>query len=458
MVTTHAPAPSRLCRLATLFAAVCTAAALSGCDGPRHAPPPLAVTVTGTDASGPLARGQDAVFTFVVTNTSSSDVPAVQLRTDSVEIGVTSVHPLSFKSATCVAQKATCPTVSSIGLADPFTLPAGAVLTFTVTSVVNFDYDGTVDQEFDVYSVKRSGDASVRTHAVLADAREGYYELFATSGLRTNLDVRFKPGATKFAVSSGAAESTFVEHHSGFVFASGLVFDAGPDILVGRADFGHGPETFIGARVLVDTLADLDGTAFTLMGIATPNGGAAASTVRTLAIAGSTMTSCADTTAHAIASCPAGSLRHYALTQDATIFTATDGADNDSFNFQVARSAGHLILLQADKAATGGVFAVGLAEGAIVPGEWVGYGTVGGVHAAIDLKPGSFALWLVDIEANVTSTGATAALAAVAGGPAGLVAGVRPSDNAPLLLLQQPGLVLVSGPAGEFDALIGALL
>ena len=442
-------------RLASRLAATFAAAAvlgLAGCDGPRHAPPALPVTVTATDAPGTWVKGQSAVFTFVVTNPSSGDIPAMGLRTDGVQIGFSGFSPLVLPRVACVAQHATCPTFSEAGLAGPFTLPAGGVLTLTVTALVNADYSGTADLKMDAYSTARSGDANAHGHALLADAREGYYELFATSGLRTNLDVRFKKDATKFAVSSGAAENTFVEHQSGFVFASGLVFRPGPDILVGQADFGHGAETFIGARVLVDTLADLDGTAFTLLGVATPAGGAAASTARTLAISGSTMTLC--TQGLAIADCPAGSLRHYAVTQDFTIFTATDSADNDSIDFQVARSGGHLILLQADQSGAGGVFAVGFADAAIVSTELFAIGTVAGVHDLLDLKADSFSLSPVDIEARTTSQGATAALAPVAGGPAGLVGGVRPSDSATLLMLHQAGLVLVSGPAGEFDLMI----
>jgi len=452
MITTSAPAPSRLGRLAALFAATCAAAGLAGCDGPRHAPPPLAATVTATDAPGTLVRGQSAVFTFVVTNPSSGDIPALGLRTSGMAIGFGGFYPLSTTNVACVAQHATCPTFSTAGLTDPFTLPAGGVLTLTVTAVVNYDYSGTAEQEMDAYSTSRSGDANVHGQVLLADAREGYYELFTTSGLRTNLDVRFKKDATKFAVSSGTAEHTFVEHQAGFVFASGLVFTPGPDILVGQADFGHGAETFIGARILVDSLADLDGTAFTLLGVTTPTGAAPASTARTLAIAGSTMTLC--THGLALASCPVGSLRHYAVTQNFTIFTATDSVDNDSFDFQVARSDGHLVLLQADKSDAGGVFAVGFAEAAIVSNELFGLGTVAGAHDSLDLKSDSFSLSSIDLEARVTSQGATAALAPVAGGPSGLVAGVRPGDSAALLMLQQAGLVLVSGPAGEFDLLI----
>jgi hypothetical protein len=76
------------------------------------------------------------------------------------------------------------------------------------------------------------------------------------------------------------------------------------------------------------------------------------------------------------------------------------------------------------------------------------------VHDQLDLKADSFSLSPVDVEARTTSQGATAALAPVAGGPAGLVAGVRPNDGATLLMLHQAGLVLVSGPAGEFDLMI----
>ncbi len=453
-----ATAPLRARRAAALFVAAVAAALLAGCDGPSHPPPVLPVTVTAVDATGPLIKGQTAVFTFTVSNPSSGDVPELTLRTDqfvSLASPDTSVRALDTPTVACVAHNATCP-VFTVGIAAPFTLPAGGVLTLTVAAVVDFDYAGTVAQELDAGSTARSGDAIVQAHVVLADAREGYYELFTASGLRTNLDVRFKAGATKFAVSSGAVENTFVEHQAGYVFASGLVFKTGPDILVGQANFGHGPETFIGARNFAGTVADLDGLAFTVVGVTSPTGGAASSTVRTMAISGSTLSACVAATPHAIATCPAGSLRRYALVQPPgdVIFTATDAADNDSFSFQVFRSGGHLLLLQADQSATGGVFAAGFSDAAAAATPLAAIGAVAGTQARVALAADSFAISPIDIEDRLLSQGATAALAPVAGGPAGLVAGVRASDNAALLMLQQSGLLLVSGPAGEFDALI----
>ena len=449
-----ATAPLRARRAAALFAA----ALLAGCDGPSHAPPVLPVTVTAVDATGPLVKGQTAVFTFTVSNPSSGDVPALTLRTDqfvSDTSAATSVRALDVPSVACVARQATCP-VFTTGLAGPFTLPAGGVLTLTVSAVVDFDYAGTVDQEMDAGSTARSGDVDAHAHVVLADAREGYYELFTTSGLRTNLDVRFQAGATKFAVSSGAVENTFVEHQAGYVFASGLVFKTGPDILVGQANFGHGPETFIGARNFAGTVPDLDGLAFTVVGVTSPSGDVATSTVRTMAVSGATLTACVAAAPHAIATCPPGSLRHYALVQPPgdVIFTATDAADNDSFSFQVFHSGDHLLLLQADLAGTGGVFAVGFSDAAVATTPFGAIGAVAGTPSRLALGADSFSISPIDIEDRLLSQGATAALAPVAGGPTGLVAGVRASDNAALLMLQQSGLLLVSGPAGELDALI----
>ena len=442
---------------APAFALVAASVLLAGCDGPSHPPPALPVTVTATDASGPLMKGQNAVFTFVVSNPSSSDVPQLQLRTDASTDGE-GTSALSTTGITCVAQRATCPTFGSAGIAAPITLPAGGVLTFTVTTQVVEDDDGTVTQEMDAYSTQRSGDANAKGVATLADARDGYYELFSTSGLRDNLDIRFQAGATKFATAPAGVEHTFTARQSGYVFPSGLTFLTAQYLLAGQADFGHGAESFIGARFFAGGVADLDGSSFTLLGVATPAGGPATSTVRTLAIAGSTLTACVDTAPHTLATCPAASLRTYVLTQEPSgpIFTATDAADNDSFDFQVFVSNGHLLLLQADQAATGNVFAVGLSDATVTPTELFALGSVAGTHSTLDLKSASFSLSPIDVNAQVLSQGTTAALAPVAGGPAGLMTGTRPSDGATLLVQQQDGLVQISGPAGEFDVLIGA--
>ena len=430
-------------------------AALSGCSG---APPstPMPLTVTTSDAPGTLVRGQQAVFTFTVTNPSSSDVTDAVLTTDSRIVVGPGVLPMQLQGVTCAAQHATCPSVSTDGQSGPFTLPAGGVLTFTVTALVGIDYDGVVDQQIEITAMERHGKATAAAHATLANASAGYYELFTTAGKRDNLDVGMKAGATKFATAPyQAAQSTFVRHASGYVFPSGLIFNTATDLLVGQADFGDGPETFIGARQMVVATADLDGVSFTTLGVSSPDGAAAVGTVRTMAISGTSMDVCTDAS-HTVATCPGAALRHYALTQSplgGPVFTAIDSADNDSFDFQVARSGDALILLQADRLAGGGVFAVGFANPTPPADGYLAIGNLGGSHVVVEFKPGSFLVTPVDLETLIQSREPQAALSAVPGGPAGLLAGTRPSDGAALLMLQQAGLVLVSGPAGEFDVL-----
>ncbi len=453
MLNLLAPARPLPRALATLVVASALAG-LSGCDGSPSDNRPIPLTITATDANGPLSRGNPAVFVFTVTNPSASDVTRLTLVTSSVRLA-DGTAPLATRSVSCTPQNATCPTFDAADTSALFTLPAGGVLAFTVTTTVTADYDGPVTQGFGASSIDRSGQASAQAHVTLADGREGYYELFSATGLRDNVVVGLQPGATKFATAPTPTENTFVQHPAGFVFPSGALFNAGADIVAGQADFGHGPEAFIGMNTLVAGPSDYDGRTFTVLGVTRPTGAAAASTVRTIAIAGATMTVCADTAPHTIATCPAASLRHYALTNDGPIFTATDAADNDIFNFQLASSGGAVILLQADQSDSGNVFAVGFADAAVPAADFAAIGVVGGTLVEGSMTDDSFTFQPIDLQFNPvlpTTTGSPAIQ--LPGAPIGLIGGTRASDGAAVMLMQQHGLLVVSGPGGELDVLV----
>ncbi|MCK9684900.1 hypothetical protein [Scleromatobacter humisilvae] len=443
-----APARPR-CR--ALVAVLVLGAALAGCDGSPSDNRPIPLTITATDANGPLSRGNPAIFVFTVTNPSSSDVTRVTLSTSSVRLA-DGTSPLATQGVSCTPQNATCPMFDAANTSTSFTLPAGGVLTFTVTTTVTADYDGPVAQGFAASSIDRSGQTGAEAHVTLADAREGYYELFSATGLRDNVVVGLQPGAIKFATAPTQTEHTFVQHPAGDVFPSGALFNAGASILAGQADFGHGPEAFIGMNTPVGDPADYDGKTFTVLGVTRPAGAAAASTVRTMAIAGTTMTVCADATPQTIATCPAASLRAYALTNSGPIFTATDAADNDSFDFQLASSGGGVILLQADQSAAGNVFAVGFADPAVPAAGFSAIGAVAGTLVEGSMTAGSFTLQPIDLQLNPVLPTANASQGAPL--PGGLIGGTRASDGAAVMLMQQHGLLVVSGPGGELDVLV----
>ena len=443
MLVTHAFARSA----ASLLVAFGTLAMLAACDGPAHPPPQIPITVTTTDVAGPLTRGQNAVFAFTVTNPSSSSISGVTMITSAQPI-VNTTAPLTVQGVTCAAQGTTCPAITAQGI-QTTTMPAGSVLTFTVTTVVAMDYDGVADQQFEVAATSRTGAVIADAHATLADARDGYYELFSTSGRLASLTVHFLPGAMTFWVSSDNGPAAMQPDAGGYEFADGAHMVTLPDMLAGSYDFGNGPEPFIAAREMVATLAELDGTTFTTFAADAPAAGTATTSVFASWISGSTLTLCADPAPQTAATCPAASQRQYALTLDGVVFTGVDAQHGDTMTFQVAKSGSSRTLLRAEKIGTDGRFAVGLPSVGQASGQPQFLGNVGRQWTDVQLTPTTYAT------APATNAGGAygpiVALQAVAGGPPGLRQGTRSSDGVLLNVAESDALAVQLGAPGELD-------
>lgn len=427
---------------------------LAGCDGPpSSSPQPMELTASATDDTTTVGSGDNASFTFSVTNPGKSDVDFVQVT----PLGDDHLQSLA---TSCKAQGGTCPAIAGT-IPPTFSMPPGSIFTFVVQARVVGDLDGTVKMTLAVDSYQRTGEVRAVAQATSVDRRDGYYEILTASGIRSNLVAHFAPGATSFAVSSGSPDNTFAPNGFWYTFPSGGHFATGPDLLTGQADFGHGPDTFIAVRNLVDQLSDLDGLSFSTFNVVK---GAAASAsnpvsgtsgpfdIWQVAIAGTTMTVCTQQIGP-IASCDPAALRHYALTQQAgggVVFTATDSTDNDTFSFQVARSGSSLIYLRADVAPADPLFSIGFANPTVPAAEHAGYGSLNNTFGALDITaPGGWE-FLAQNPAGDFGPSTFNALATGDAGIAGLMHGPRPSDGAELYLLQQGVLSLFGTLTGDF--------
>lgn len=460
---------SRRILLRTVVAPGCVAAALllAGCDGAAPTQP-LELTVTATDAAAPVDVGQPTTMSFTVTNPGNERVDKVYVF--NAGDGLSTLQAVAI---TCSAHATTCPVIAGTNVAQ-FALPAGASLTFVVDVGLVVPAKGAASLTFTVASTARMGFAAATGHATAVDGREGGYEIFAASGLRTNVDVQFMPGAPSFSVSSGSVDKGMAFHNGLYTFPSGGHLASAPDLLVGQADFGSGLDTFVAARHLVMALSDLDGTSFStfnvVRGTANPGTATAIADIGPLAIdqatiAGSTLTLCAFSVG-AIATCDPPFLQHFALAQpDGPVITAT-GTDNAIvFTFQVARSGTSLILLRADKDEVGNsAFTVGFANARAPATEHTSTGTTGAAYGGPGAGPGGTAgvFGLLDLTPTtlqfmpLTATGLfdfpayTLAFTGTDDGLPGLVHGTRPTDGVEVFVLQQGALTLVGTLTGEF--------
>lgn len=426
-------------------------APLAGCDGPQHTPPPIPVTIATSDVSGSYTRGQDVTFTFTVTNTSQGALAGTSIFASAKSPSATPVF--SKEAVTCTAQTGNCPSLDQYGNYTNVSLAAGAVLTIKIVATVQIDFDGPIDMAMTAFSGFATGSAQADSHVTLADARDGYYVLFGTSGRVANVTVSFKPGDMHWWVSSDDAPASFQGPLTIYQFANGSHLDTGPDLLHGSYDFGAGPEPFVAVRRFESDLAALDGAAFTLFSATPASGGGTRTTaVQPAWIAGTTLTICTDAAPRTAATCPTGSQSHYAITTDGSVtLTATDAGSGDTFRFFVADTGNSRVLLRGDSDGTSGFFSIGLPAVAAAAGNPSYIGQTQGAWSLVKVSSSSYAVAAgLPSSVDFAAFGTPAALHAVAGGPTGLLAGTR-ADGASITYAEADTLAVQIGAPGQLD-------
>jgi uncharacterized repeat protein (TIGR01451 family) len=316
--------------------ALAAGALLAGCNftGPDDRPE-LPLKATSTDVQTPVMRGAQTTFTTTLTNPSSKAVNLVTLW-DMLD------ERTSYVSATCTAQGgAVCPDVSTSTWA-PVDMPAGSSLTFGVTVLVDFLAVGTIQNHFYAANDTYRGSAETFvTRPVAGDTRSGDYQAYWRTGQLTDASFDFMKGS--FLPGNGNAY-VFTVADDGLLQMDGNArFWAPPDLVVGTADNGQGPEPFVAARRFVETVAELEGVSFNVLGSVLVFG-MPLSEGYPAWVEGGMLNTC-DSMQYSAQTCPPGSLHHYTLTVNGSEFSAEVTPDI-SMHFRVAKSGSSLIFLR----------------------------------------------------------------------------------------------------------------
>lgn len=433
-------------RWAVGVGALAAGALLAGCDGPPDKRPELGLTATSTDALAPVMRGGQATFRTTLTNPSSRTVKQV-------EMGDLPDSQMTYVSATCSAQGgAVCPDVSTPVWA-PVDVPAGGSLTFEVTLLVHYMAEGKIENLFWANAIRYKGSADAFGHGtVVGDVRSGDYHAYWRTGLLTDASFDFMKGS--FLPGNGNAY-VFTTGSDGLLEMSGNSrFWAPPDLVVGTTDNGQGPEPFVAARRFVDTVAELEGASFNVLGSLLVFG-MPLSQGYPAWVKGGILTTC-ESMQYSAQTCPQAQQHHHTLSVSGTEFSAVEGS-GIPMHFRVAKSGSSLIYLKVGEGDDINGLNIGLqvndgpsnvsAFGVSTRGDW----------GWLSLSPNSYAADWTPLAGGTLHE--TATLSQLAGANPGLMTGQRSGDGAVIHLSVGGALGVAVGAAdgpanGEMQLLV----
>ena len=329
----------------------------AGCTKPLPDQSDAKLTVTATQPSGTYAPGDDVAFRVTVTNAGTRDVGLLSISS-------TLATGLDQRSLVCSPLGLEADTTGTTAPCDGFiylrSLAAGASVTLDFVATVAANATGTLSSNFT--AAVNSGPAAVTAtnQATVVDMRGGSYTAFTSDGRRVALAADFAGKTLTFDTGASAVAVPFTPQSldASNLFDAETGFMTHLDLLAGNAPLNGATPVFLAARNFVTSAAALEGHTFIVFGIDTPTSGAATSSIEGVAFSGGTMQVCVGP--QAIASCPAGSLRSYALSVSGGVFTGVDATDNDTRTFQVAQSGSSLVFLRGEPVADGRAFQVGL--------------------------------------------------------------------------------------------------
>ena len=340
-----------------LGAVVALASLATGCVKPLPDQSGAKLTITATQPTGTYQPGDDVTFRVTVTNAGTQDVSLL-------EISSTLATGLLQRSLACSPLGAAASTTGDAPCSTFIylkTLAAGASVTLDFDTAVAANATGTLTSNFEA-GVNSGPTVTTTNQTTLVDQRGGNYTAFTSDGQRVALAADFGARKLTFGDGSAAVALPFTPQATatGNLFDANTGFLAHPDLLAGNAPLDGATPVFLAARNFVTSAATLEGHTFTAFGVTTPATGSATSDVESIGFSGGAMQACVGAGPSALATCPAGSLRTYALGESGGVFTAVDAADNDTRTFQVAQSGGTLVFLRAEPVAGGAMFQVGL--------------------------------------------------------------------------------------------------
>lgn len=316
----------------------------SGDGGGNNTPAPVLssdVSVAATPPASGLQPGASGNFSVVVANAGPDASGAVSLS-------LTPTPGLTLGTLTCAAAGgASCPAMlgASMQLAS---IPRNGSLTFTVPAAASLAANGTqgVAAAATLASDTLAGNNSANATLSIAtgDSRNGVYQVYASNGQQYALTINFDQHLLQM---SGSGQTAFTADATGggFTMSGNQRFRMPPGLIVGGHDFGAGVVPFVAARDFVVSTGDLNGHLNALTLVMPTAGGAADSRIFTMQWSGTNLRLCTDTVIYTVTTCPAGSIRTYALSISGTEFTGVDATSGDTIRFRVALSGVNQVYL-----------------------------------------------------------------------------------------------------------------
>lgn len=427
-----------------LLAAACTPALPDQSDA--------RITVTASQPAGPYQPGDDIAFRVTVTNAGSRDVTLLSIDT-TLDAQVTE------KSLSCTGSGP-----SAVGPTYPDCadfvylqgLAAGKSVTLDFVATIRAGAQGSITNTFSAAVSRGPAKATATNGSAIVDARSGTYQAYASNGQAYALAIDFASATATFSGAGVDVLRPFTgpsRASDSYFFTTGTGLRGHHDLLAGTVDLGGGATPFIAGRAFVTTLGALDGRSFNTFDVETSTGGVATSRMLSTAFIGATMVVCSGGVPQPAATCPGDALSTYALSVAGDVFTGVDAVHGDTATFRVARSGDAMILLRAQASSAGRRFQVGLATNPGIVAMHFEGGDTQGRWGALALSPSG--LTEAFAKADGTFQNLAGAVAAVAGAPQGLSAGLLDASSSPVYLAADNGLAIVLGqPGSALDGLI----
>lgn len=412
-----------------------------GCTTPYPDQSWAQLSVTVTQPSGTYRPGETVSFRVAITNTGD------RAFTDGTMVARLDYNVQSVSYACTGQAPSNKPTPAFCGqTSDIFVLEPGATMTVDAVVKVVSAQSHVVTNSIVVH-VPSGPDVVAQNTVMLANPPGTGYQAFFSDGRTLAASVDAAHATLTFAGDGGATlPYTITAGSDTRRLPGGAGWREASDLLVGTAALGGGARPFIAAQWFANTVAELDGRAFTLFETGLRADGSTFSRVSSAAVSGSTMQLCLDAIPHAIASCPAASLHQYQLTAGNGDFFAADTEGN--LVFQAMQSGDALVLVHSEKGASGWKFLLGVpansATGALTLEGGDNRGRWGSLALAPSTSTLQEALALGDA-APVTIDGT---LLVPAGSPTGLFVGSLGDPDSTAWLAQGGPLALVMGQPG----------
>lgn len=425
-------------RVLSALVAIAAATSMAAC---VQGPPDQSdakVTVQASQPTGTYAPGDDVAVRFTITNEGGKDAANISIATTTdphVHVKSQKCSPLGVPAA--VPDYQAC----SIYI-YPARIAKGASVTIDYVFTVTDGAQGSVASSVEVSLIRGPAAVSATSTATIVDTRSGAYTAWTSDGRRMALAADFASRTLSFTNADLTFDAAFQAPPGNldYIFDASSGFTQRPGLLAGNVAFGGGTRVFVAARTLLATLADLDGTSFNVFGIDTAADGTSTSTFATAQFSGTTLSTCAAPTPHAVAGCAAASLHTWTVSTDSDGFVAVDGATGDTMHFQLAQAGSAKLLLRGETTGTGRTFALGLAQASLSGGAYRGGDTAGHWNRLV------FTSTAMQEVAQDTAKTSTSDLSAIAGTTLG--ATVVDTDTMPLWIAQSGNLAVVTGRPG----------